>query len=195
MTTTTPIASVVAEAAIDILARFADSGEWDLPPSIGILVDTDPPMLLPVELPDEVWKAAHPSRVVQHLAQMIRERHMRILDESTTVTSQRIIGAVLILEAWGMHFDGMTPDQVEEIREWAAHHSLRDHPSGKVREIRSITAMDASGSIALGEHARGEAPDTTLHDGPTGNVPEALHALLTAIRETHDSVQHDGTTG
>lgn len=192
MTTTHPrIASVVEEQAVRLLATYAKYDEWDLPPSVGVVVDEgESPQPVPLELPVDIWKVSNPDVILTMLAGCFRSGAMRLGTNSKNVSAPNIIGALIVMESWMVNTAGWTDQERVELDEWAENNSLKDHPSADVRECRDISAIDSSGIIAFGQQIRGGPADQRLFSARPGSVSTALSALMTAIRETSGSVMN-----
>ena len=173
-----PLTSATAAALNDLLARWYADDTWDQAPTLWLIVRHDDPSgvlaqgLIPLPLDGGVW-VGHPAHRV--LAVIAKATAMVGLPAGVPAGAQ-VVGVVMTCEAWGLRYDGLTPEQMRDAEQWARDHSLSEHPDRI--EVKTVTAVDTAGFRYFVQHGRGEPrPDEIKVD--VGDPRNHLHGRLT----------------
>lgn len=132
-----------------------------------------------VDIPDEVWTLRPAADVIEILAEMVREGGpgvgMAIPDDV------RIIGAMLVSEAWALRAEDMSPEEIEQAKQMVSNGAINTHP--KRVEVRTVVGVDLAGYIYHLTHVRQTGEQDELIDGPGMDGPQLSGALPDALTE------------
>lgn len=167
------VSDKLRHAALDVLEIGRKFDKWDQAPSLIAVIDDDPMAFAPIDIPTDVWDGQNPADVLAGLCMMIMNG-AEVFDPDWT---GEIAGVLLVTEAYTIDSNDLSPAHRAGLREWAKHNNLRDHPSGKAREARTVTVVDRHMTAGYGKHVRGQGVDPYLVYGAEGRIPDAVKAV------------------
>lgn len=136
-----------------------------------------------VDIPDEVWGMRPAAEVISIVAAMVRN------GEGVSVQTPddiRILGVMLVSEAWALRAEDMTPEELAQAQEMTTNGEINSHPNRV--EIRTVVGVDLAGYIYHLTHVRDTGEQDELIDGPgmdgprlQGAIPDALTEFLHAV--------------
>lgn len=205
-----PIERVIAHGARLLLERLDETGQWDLPPDLyavaqgpaltadgqipedvpdDIREDISSGMIgqqlefAPLSLNPEVWTTAPPAEVLTKLARYARKHPPRL--EDALSDGARIIGLLFASEAWAV----IGPDDPDRVKDAARNRNLHQHPDrvelrlvyGVDRAGYHYSARQSRGSDEIAEHIQGPGLDDDGLERMSGEIPDALEDLLSAL--------------
>lgn len=137
----------------------------------------------PVEIPDEIWGLRPAAEVISILATMVGNGEGVTMQTPDDI---RIIGVMLVSEAWALRAQDMTPEEIERAKEMTSDGSINTHPNRV--EVRTVVGVDLAGFIYHLSHLRDTGEQEELIDGPgidgpslSGAIPDALREFLHAV--------------
>lgn len=176
MTTTT----AVRERLQGVLDLAVASDEWDLAPTLAILLDgPDGEVLIePIPLPNEMWDSVSPHQVVIAAGKSFAAMHEAIgwtpfLDDTVTLR-----GVVLFSEGWAV--SEHSREAAEALQAWmAAGHRLSEHELAV--EVKMVSAVLVDDSLVMLTYARNQTPFPE-GEATEGRIPDSLRELLDVLK-------------
>lgn len=170
---------------MNVIRKAAQANQWDMQPFLAVVAHPtgQKPGAIPIQIPEYVWKDAHPANVMDSIAKVVEvHNNFRIAHPTPGFTTIRdMVGLLLVFEAHTLHGSELTTQERADLTEWSKTNRLEHHPSGKAREIRLAMMIDRSHTIGHIEHIRGEDPGTDVVYNGIGVITEAVRRFMTTL--------------
>lgn len=165
----------VEVAVANICDAFVAEGQWDVPPSLGLIFDDGTSLIFTdLEVPERIWHAAgHPARVVETLGHPDAPGLPSLCPPGSDV-KLRPVGAYLRTEGYGV---SPRKDDPRGMEYWATHR-MADEPDG-YETVQTIAVLSDGTSYGIVRRRDGVAvPDMGESGSLGGRVVDALTQMI-----------------